>query len=78
MKRDAVNIDQLALFEPDAPEALRLMSSHAATLAKAIEAAEFWDIAMCPGARDEAERQAGKAYRSWLVCAIFLDLERLL
>lgn len=78
MKRDAVNLDQLALFEPDASEALRLMSAHAATLGKALDAAEFWEVAMCPGARVEAERQAGNAYRSWLVCAIFLDLERLL
>lgn len=76
MKRDA-NIDQLALFEPDAPEALRLMTAHAATLAKALDASDFWTVAACPGARDEADRQAAAAYRSWLVCAIFLDLERL-
>ncbi|WP_162593991.1 hypothetical protein [Variovorax sp. PBL-E5] len=78
MKRDALNLDQLALFEPDAPDALRLMSTHASTLERALDAAEFWDVAACPGARDEAERQAVKAYRAWLVCAIFLDLERLL
>ncbi|MFV0678377.1 hypothetical protein [Variovorax sp. tm] len=78
MKRAAASIDQLSLFEPDAPEALRLMSAHAARLERATEAAEFWEVAACPGARDEAQKQADDAYRSWLVCAVFLDLERLL
>ncbi|MEJ1167394.1 hypothetical protein V9K97_27150 [Variovorax sp. CCNWLW186] len=78
MKRDAVNLDQLALFEPDAPEALRLMSAHSARFERAADAAEFWEVALCPGARDEATKQAEEAYRAWLVCAIFLDLERLL
>jgi hypothetical protein len=78
VKRDAVNLDQLALFEPDASEALRLMSSHGARLERALDAADFWEVAACPGARDEAAKQAQEAYRAWLVCALFLDLERLL
>lgn len=78
MKRSSVNIDQLALFEPDAAEALGLLSVHGARFERATEAASFWELALCPGARDEAQKQADDALRSWLVCAIYLDLERLL
>lgn len=78
MKRATANIDQLSLFEPDAAEALGLLSVHGARYERAIDAAEFWEVAVCPGARDEAQRQADEALRAWLVCAIYLDLERLL
>jgi len=76
MKRDPVNLDQLALFEPEAPEALRLMEHHRAVFAKAMDAADMWDACWCPGARDQAQLQADHAYANWLHCAIFLDLER--
>jgi len=73
--RQSARIDQLALFEPDAAEALRLLEAHGARYQKAADAADFWNVALVPGARDEAEKQADAAYRDWLVCAIFLDLE---
>lgn len=75
-RRDLVNLDQMSLIEPDGPEALRLMEYHAGRFEKATQAAVLWESRVCLGARDEALRQADEAYRSWLVCAIFLDLER--
>lgn len=76
MKRDAVNLDQLSLFEPDEAAALVIMTAAAARFQKAIDAADLWAACWCPGARDQAEREAGQAYADWLHAAIFLDLVR--
>lgn len=76
MKRDAVNLNQLALFEPDSSDALRIMQAHQRRFAEFQAQAELWEACWCPGARDEALRQAEAAWRSWLVAAIYLDLER--
>lgn len=78
MKRDPINLAQIALFEPDAAEALRQLTAHAARFERALEAADRWEACWLPGARDEALRQADDAFALWLVCAIFLDLERCL
>lgn len=77
MKRDAINPAQLSLIEPDAKQALSLLTHHAANVDRFVEAAATWEWCVCPGARDEALRQAEDAYQAWLVFAIFLDLERL-
>lgn len=76
MKRDAVNLDQLALFEPEAAEALQIMQAQARRFESAQDTADLWDACWCPGARDEALRQAQAAYDAWLHAAIFLDVLR--
>lgn len=76
MKRDAANLDQLSLFEPDQAEALRIMTTAMKRWESANDAADLWAACWCPGARDAAEREADHAYRDWLHAALFLDLCR--
>lgn len=76
MKRDAVNLGQLALFEPDEAQALEVMTAAMKRWLSAVDAAELWAACWCPGARDEADRQAAQAYSDWLHAAIYLDLLR--
>ncbi len=70
------HVDQIGLFEPDAPEAVAALKQHAAALHQQQSQAEIWDACLCPGARDECLRQAERHYAAALVFAIFLDLER--
>ena len=76
MIRDAVNLSQISLFEPSPEQALRQLEAHAKRFETALEASYRWETVGLLGARDEALRQSQAAYALWLVCAIFLDLER--
>ncbi len=75
MKRD-INLAQLALFEPGTADALQIMESQQKRFEGALNAADVWEACWCPGACDEALRQAADAYGNWLHAAVFLDLER--
>jgi hypothetical protein len=68
--------EQLSMFEPEGAEALALMKRHKRAYEAAIEQADLYQALWCPGARDEALRQAQAAFRSWLVLALLLDIER--
>lgn len=69
-------VDQIGLFEPEAPEAVVAMKAQAAAFEQQQTQADIWDACLCPGARDECLRQAHRHFEAWLVFAIFLDLER--
>lgn len=76
MKRDAVNLGQLSLFEPDEAEALRIATAAMKRWETAIDQSDLWAACWCPGARDEADKQAAAAYCDWLHAMLFLDLVR--
>lgn len=67
---------QLSMFEPEGAEALALMKRHKRGYEAAMQQADLWHALWCPGARDEALRQARDYFSSWLVLALLLDLER--
>lgn len=75
MKRD-INLSQLALFEPGTADALQIMEAQQKLFEVRMNQADLWEAVWCPGARDEALRQASDAFASWLHAAFFLDLER--
>lgn len=77
MKRPSpVELQQLALFEPEGKEAVTLMQRALREAERCDEAAARLRLLGVPGGAEVLEREADSFARDALVFAILLDLER--
>lgn len=67
--------NQIALFDPNAREALELMTKYERDYSASMKAVEVWELRLCPGAAKQAAQQAEDAFNAWLVFATFLDFD---